>query len=544
MEKYEDVYIFGHKSPDTDSICSSMAYAYLKKQLGIKGAKAYRLGDINKETSFVLEYFGLKKPTFLNDVKLKVGDLSLYRPKSLHEDEPIKIAWDMLNNEEGWRIIPIVSDDEKVLGVLGMMDVAHIFMEVPDEEIVKHHEILYKNLVSILNGVHVGGNYNYDKLGGSLYIGTNIPDDTKINDKDVVIVGKIDQAWRLAYEHNFGCIILTNGIKPIGLEGAKCAVVCVDYTMFKTVSLVSQAISVGSIMNKNQIITFSEESYIDDISEIMRTSRHRNFPVVNRAGELYGIMSRRHLMDYKGKKVILIDHNERSQSVDGLEQATILEIIDHHRVADIQTKHPLYIRSEPVGCTSTIIYKMYKENNVDIPKNIAGIMLSAILSDTLMFNSPTCTPEDELVANELARLAEIEILEYGRKMFKAGTSIENYSVNDILLSDQKRFSFGKNTAYISQINTLDFSSIYVRLDEIIQKMEVFYKETECSLVMLMITDIIAGGSEVIAIGRDKELLVSAFGMEHSQQHMFLPGVVSRKQQIVPKLASIAITGIV
>ncbi|MCL2397530.1 MAG: putative manganese-dependent inorganic diphosphatase, partial [Defluviitaleaceae bacterium] len=292
-------------------------------------------------------------------------------------------------------------------------------------------------------------------------------------------------------------------------------------------------------MNTSDVVTFSANNYLDDISDVIQMSKHRNFPVVNEDGVLYGIISRRHLISSTGKKVILVDHNERSQSVEGLEQAEILEIIDHHRVADIQTETPLYIRSEPVGCTATIISKMYRENGVAIPKDMAGIMLSAILSDTLMFSSPTCTPSDKAAAEQLAAIADVDMTDYGRQMFKAGASIEKYSVEQILAMDRKRFTFGQHAAYISQINTLDFASLANRLDEIFHKMEVFYAENHCGLVMLMITDIVAGGSEILAVGRAKELLQTAFGMKIDERHIFLPGVVSRKSQIVPVLTNIA-----
>ena len=544
VQNHEHIHIFGHKNPDTDSICSSIAYAHLKRELGERGATAYRLGDVNKETAFVLKHFGIKKPPILHDIRLKLRDLELYQPDTLTEHEPVKKAWDMLVQSDGSRIIPIVSETKEVKGILAMGDVTGIFMEVSDEDVVKRHEILYHNLVSILGGCEIGGKYNYEKLDGSLYVGTNFDDNTIITDKDVVITGKVENAWNLAYKYNFGCIILTNGVAPTGLEGAKCAIVCVDHSMFKAISLVSQAISVGSLMNVGTAITFSENNYLDDVSDVMRTSRHRNFPVLDKDGALYGIVSRRHLMSSGGKKVILIDHNERSQSVEGLEQAEIVEIIDHHRVADIQTESPLYIRSEPVGCTSTIINKMYRENGVAIPKDIAGAMLSAILSDTLMFSSPTCTPADKLAAEALAAIAGVDIMDYGREMFKAGTAIEKTSVDALLAMDRKRFTLGKHTAYISQINTLDFAGIATRVDEIFRKMRAYYEKTPCDLVMLMITDIVAGGSEILAVGRAKDLLDTAFGMKMSEDHIFLPGVVSRKKQIVPILTQIATTGII
>jgi len=543
--KSDHIYVFGHQHPDTDSICSAIAYAHMMRAIGEGGAAAYRLGDTNKETDFALDYFGVPRPPFLHDVRMRMSDLELYQPETCKETEPVKTAWDMLSNYDGSRIVPIVSGDNKVKGVIGLGDLTSIFMEVSDEDLVKRHEVLYSNLVDILGGRQIGGSYNYEKLSGSLYLGTNFPENAEITDKDVVITGRVDNAWRLAFEYDFGCIILTNAAVPKGLENAKCAVLCVEHSMYKAISLISHAISLGSLMNPDDdIITFSEDNYLDDVADVMRIAKHRNFPVVNKDGELFGIVSRRHLMSYQGKRVILIDHNERSQSVEGLEQAEIMEIIDHHRLADVQTESPLYIRSEPVGCTATIINKMYREYDVEMPCDIAGIMLSAILSDTLMFSSPTCTPADKTAAEALAAIAGVDITEYGRKMFQAGTSIEDYSVEEILDMDCKRFTFGKDTAYISQVNTLDFASLANRLDEMLAKMNEFYQEKACGLVMLMITDIVAGGSEILAVGKAKELLWTAFGMKIHESHIFLPGIVSRKSQIVPVLTHIATTGII
>ena len=534
----DKLYIFGHRSPDTDSVCSAMAYAHLKRKLGYSGASAYTLGEINRETEFALDYFKTEPPPVLHDVRIRLEDLDLYVPTALSSSQPVKAAWDLLRTQEGSRIIPITRTDGGVEGIITVADVANIFMELSDEDIVKRHEIRYDNLLEILGGKVIAGKYNYDVLCGRLHIGTNF-DDAAINDKDVIITGRMSSALHCAYELNCGCIILTNGVNPHGLEKADCAIVCVDTTMFETVSLVNQAISIGSVMNEKNVVTFAENSYLEDVIDVMRISRHRNFPVVDRDGRLTGIISRRHLMSNAGRKVILVDHNERSQSVDGLEQAEILEIIDHHRVADIQTDSPLYVRSEPVGCTATIVCKMYLENNIAIPQNLGGLLLSAILSDTLMFSSPTCTPDDIKMAELLAAIANVDLTEYGREMFAVSTSLEGVSVENILAQDRKPFTFGQYRAFISQINTLDFAAIIDRIDEFLQKMEEFYESHDCSLVMLMITDIVSKGSEIIAVGRGKRLLEQAYGMTRNERRMFLPGVVSRKKQVVPTLTQFA-----
>ncbi|MCL2575331.1 MAG: putative manganese-dependent inorganic diphosphatase [Defluviitaleaceae bacterium] len=534
----DKVYIFGHKNPDTDSICAAVAYANLKREIGVVGATAYRLGDISLETEFVLDYFGVPIPELLTDVKGRIGDLKVYDPVSILETEPIKTAWDMMLNSDTSRLVPITDGSNKLKGILGMGNVTQIFMDDSDDDITEHHEILYENLIRILNGRQVGGNYKYEQFCGNLYAGP-VPDGAVICDKDIVISGSIENAWKLAYEYDFGCIILTNGIAPKGLENAKANIVCVNASTFKVVSLIKQAISVRSIMNTSGIISFTKDDYIDKVLEIMRGNRFRNFPIINDDGTLYGVLSRRHVMGVAGKKVIMVDHNERSQSVEGLEQADIIEIIDHHRLADIQTEAPLYSHMEPLGCTCTIIYKMYKEHEAEIPKDMAGLMLAAILSDTLNFTSPTSTSIDKATGEKLAAIAGVDIAEFGRAMFKAGTNLDKMSIAEMLNVDRKRFSFGEKSAYISQFNTLDFEAVMKRKDEILQELANFYNANECSLAMLMLTDLDRNGSEIFAVGRAKEMADVAFGMKSDQNHIFLDGVVSRKKQIVPDLSKAA-----
>ncbi|MCL2855225.1 MAG: putative manganese-dependent inorganic diphosphatase [Defluviitaleaceae bacterium] len=535
MEHLKDkVYIFGHKSPDTDTVASAITYAHLKQQLGMAGARAYRLGEINQETEFVLNYFGVDAPPLLKDVKRRVGDLEFYKPETVCGHEPVKTAWDIMRHGEGSRLVPITCEKGKLAGIIGMADVTEIFMDGYD---IARHEILYENLINILEGKHFGGKYKYDRLEGRVYVG-GIPQGSEICDKDIIICGNLEYAWKMYYEHDFGCIILTSDVEPRGFDGVKCAIVCVDCAAFTAVKLISQAISIRSVMNTESILTFSPESYVDDMLETMRNRRYRNFPIVASDGTLLGILSRRHVMLVGGKKVVLVDHNERSQSVDGLDQAEIVEIIDHHRLADIQTNAPPYSRIEPVGCTCTIIYKMYKENGVDIPKPIAGLLLSAILSDTLAFTSPTCTAQDKAAAEALATIAGVDVEEYGKEMFRAGTNLDKMSVAQMLTTDIKKFTFGKTDAYVAQINVMDFEGLMAREAEITEELTKFYEVNNCRLLVFMVTDIIRNGSELFAVGDAKKIAQEAFGMAEGSSRIFLPGVVSRKSQIIPKLTRI------
>jgi len=534
------VYVFGHTNPDTDSICSAIAYAELKKQLGYPSAAAYRLGDINSETRFVLDYFNVAVPELVTDVGPTLYDLEVYKPESIAVDAPILDAWHQFKDMTGSRILPVVDKEGKYSGILSMTDLSSFFMENIDEDIVYEYEILFKNLINVLDVIEVKGEYEYEKVEGKICL-TNRINDTELTDRDIVITGDQQVAQKRAEEGKCGCLIVTNGIAIPQVE-TECCIVAVETSMFKTVNLVNQSISVGSLAQKENIIAFALDSQIDDVISIVQSSAYRNFPVMDSEGEFAGVISRRHLIEYNKKKVILIDHNERSQSVEGLEQAEILEIIDHHRVADVQTDSPLFIRSEPLGSTATIVYKMFMESRAAITRKVAGMLLSAILSDTLMFNSPTTTEDDKVAAKNLATIAEIDIDEYSREMFTVALSLKGSKPIDILAMDRKRFTFGRNVVFISQVNTLDFKSILEMEDALKTAMDEFIAERECHLYILMITDIVECGTELVVAGRARDLAVKAFGLPAKEHSVFLPGVVSRKKQIVPKLTYAAQVG--
>jgi len=534
------VYVFGHRNPDTDSICSAIAYAELKRQTGYPSATAYRLGDINSETRFVLDYFNVPVPELVSDVGPTLYDLEVYKPDPISTDAPIRNAWYQFKTMTGSRIMPVVDKDGVYSGILSLSDLPNFFMENIDENTVCEYEILFKNLMNVLDVTKIDGEYKYDEIEGRICL-TGRLDNIEFCDKDVVITGDEQIALKIAKEGKCGCLIITNEITIAQVE-TNCCIVHVKTSLFKTINLVNQSISVGSLARKENIIAFALDSQIDDVINIVQSSAHRNFPVMDSDGEFAGVISRRHLIEYNKKKVILIDHNERSQSVEGLEQAEILEIIDHHRVADVQTDSPLFIRSEPLGSTATIVYKMFMETQSAITRKIAGMLLSAILSDTLMFNSPTTTEDDKIAAKNLATIAEIDIDEYGREMFSVSLSLKGVNPTDILAIDRKRFAFGRNVVFISQVNTLDFKSILDMEEALREAMEAFIAESECHLYILMITDIVECGTELLVAGRARDLTSKAFGLPVKERSIFLPGVVSRKKQIVPKLTYAAQVG--
>lgn len=528
------IHIFGHKNPDTDSICSTIAYAHLKRELGYDSATACRLGELNDETKFVLNFFNMEVPEFIEDVEAKLSDLTLYPPSIVSKHDPIKRAWDILKEAPRSRLIPVVDKDNILEGIISISDITRHLMEYSDINVTQKYEILFDNFLEILDSEVKYGSYKFRKIEGRIIIGSPDNNDT-LDSGDILITSRISSAKKYRDTTNVGCIIVTNNRDISELSNSNIAIVTVAEDIYRVVSYINQSISIGSIMRTKDLITFSENNSIEEIKNVLKDSPHRNFPVIQGKGSLIGIISRRHIIDYPKRAAILIDHNERGQSAEGIENAEILEVIDHHRVADIQTDQPLYIRSEPVGCTATIVYRMYRENLVEIPKNIAGVMLSAILSDTLIFTSPTCTDKDRVTAEELADIAEVDLQKYAKKMFEAGSSDDLGDLERLLIMDCKAFTFGTANSSISQINTLNINKLLKDQDEIFRELELFNSQRRNDLTILMVTDITKSGSQIFISGKEKDLARRAFNIENKENTIFLEGVVSRKKQVVPKL---------
>ncbi len=530
------IYIFGHKRPDTDSICSTIAYTNLKKALGFDNVQAYRLDKVNKETKFILDYFNVEEPKLLPDLELKVKDLNLYNPKKISSNDAVKKAWDLLLETKGSRIIPCVDETEELQGIISVGDLTNLLMDTSDEELTEKYEIIFENFIEVIEAEVLREGYKYHRVEGQIIISSKDASDS-ITNKDILITSRVEFAKEYLEKTNCGCVIVTNDkdISELETIESSCAIYKVKTDLYNVITNIKKAVSVYSVMQKDELVVISSSAYLDDAIKQLQTSAHRNFPVVGKRGQFVGILSRRHLIDYERKQAILIDHNERNQSVDGINNAEILEIIDHHRVADVQTDSPILIRSEPVGCTSTIIYKMYRENNVPIPRTMAGLMMSAIISDTLKFSSPTCTAEDVNAARALSTVCEIDIDEFAVNMFKAGTSIKDLTFDELLNMDTKVFNIADSVVYISQINTLDLDDVDARRDEYMASMDKFCEQTMCSLLILMVTDIINGGSKIIPYGKMTMLAEKAFHIPNDQSSIYLEGVVSRKKQIVPRL---------
>lgn len=536
------IYVFGHKNPDTDSICASISYAHLKHILGNENVEAVRLGKVNKETQFALNYFGVKAPRLLENIKPQVSDMNFYSVPPVYVVDSVKKAWDVMT-ENGRQMIPILYHDNKLAGVISVSDIAKTYIGLTDGSVLKNHRTPFINIASVLDGKVIAGSYPHAYVLGDVYTTASISDETQLNETDIIITGANNTRIQKALSSGAGCVIITDqNMDNLTIkvpESSQTAIICTPFSFFKAIKMISQSISVKNILKKENITFFETDDYLDEVKQIMLNTSYRHFPIIDQEGEVKGLISKRHLLDIQKKKVILVDHNERGQSADGIEQAEILEIIDHHRVANLDTGNPLYLRAEPVGCTNTIIGKMYEENNIMPPKAIAGIMLSAILSDTLIFKSPTCTPDDERIAKRLAEIADVDLYAYGTELLAAGTSLEGTSPKELLNIDRKVFTIGKYNLSVAQINTGDFKSIFKIKEDIMAEMAHLEESEKLDLCMLMVTDIVVGGTELLVVGKERQLAEQLFGLEPEDDSIFLKDVFSRKKQIVPKLMSLS-----
>lgn len=538
----KEIYVFGHRNPDTDSICSAISYAHLKSALGLDNVKAVRLGKVSKETNFALNYFNVEAPTLIEHIKPQVSDMKYYAIPPIYVVDSVKKAWDVMT-EHRRPMIPVLYPDHKLAGVVSISDISKTYIGLTDGTVLQKHRTPFVNIPAVLEGKIVCGEYPQPYVEGEVFTTASITEKDKLEDVDIVITGSNQALVDMALNSGAGCVIITDqDMDAINFNNKPengCAVICTPYSFFKTIKMISQSISVKNLIGNQDLIYFHTEDTIDEVKEVMLNTTHRHFPVVDEEGKVKGIISKRHILDIQKKPVILVDHNERDQSAKGIEQAEIREIIDHHRIANIDTVGPVYLRAEPVGCTSTIVAKIYEENNIMPPREIAGLMLSAILSDTLMFKSPTCTETDIKMATRLAKIAEVNIEEYGMDLIAAGTSLEGMSPRELLDMDRKPFIMGEYNTAVAQINTGDFKSIYKMREEILAEMEILRGEENLDLVVLMVTDVLVGGTELFAVGTGKWIVERAFELPKSDDSIFLKDVYSRKKQIIPQLTAAA-----
>lgn len=535
------IYVIGHKNPDTDSICSAIAYTYLKNEIDEKEYVAKRAGQINEETQFVLNYFGVEVPGYVNDIGTQVKDIEIRETEGVSRDISLKRAWNLMK-ELNVVTLPVTKHG-RLEGVITTEDIAEAYMDVRDSKRLSTAHTAFKNIVDTVDGTMICGNIDAYYIKGKVLIAAANPDlmENYIESGDLVILGNRYESQLCAIEMNAGCIVVCEGanvsmtIRKMA-EEHNCTVISSPHDTYTVARLINQSMSISYFMCIENLITFRTDDFTDDIKSIMGKKRYRDFPIEDKKGHYVGMISRRNLLNADKKKIILVDHNERSQAVDGLENAEILEIIDHHRIGSLETMSPVYFRNQPLGCTATIIFQLFAEAGAQMPKDMAGLLCAAILSDTLMFRSPTCTIVDKMAAEALAKIAEIEIEKFATEMFQAGSNLKNKSPEEIFYQDFKKFVIGDLNIGVGQINSLNAEELTDIKEKLVTYLDKAYKEHGITIIYFMLTNIITESTEVIYVGNGAEsLLEEAFSKTAENNSVMLKGVVSRKKQFIPVL---------
>ena len=541
-ERKKKVWVVGHKNPDTDSICAAISYAHLKNKTEDGTFVPRKAGNINNETKYVLQRFGVEEPKTIKDVGAQLKDIDYRRTQGVSGHYSLKKAWELMR-ELDVVTLPVVDDNKRLTGVIVNGDIAYSYMDVLDNRILGRAKTQYKNIIETINGTMVTGNDHAYFVRGKVVVasGNRAAMREEIEDDDLVILGNIKERQQIALEQNASCIVVCgesvvdDEIIALARE-RECVLITTDYDSFTTARLIHQSMPIRYFMTKNNLVTFELDDYVDDVKEVMSKIRHRDFPILDEQRHLIGMMSRRNLLNMKKKQIILVDHNEKMQAVDGIEQADILEIIDHHRLGSLETLSPIFFRNQPLGCTATIIYQMYLEKGVEIEPQIAGLLCSAIISDTLMFRSPTCTAMDKTAAEALAKIAGVDVKELATAMFEAGSDFKSKTTEEIFYQDFKVFDsddiqFG--VAQVSAVSRKQLNTIKPALQEYMHKV---LEEKGLKMVFVMLTDIFQEETELIyAGGMAKPVIEKAFGAEEQDGGFLLPNVVSRKKQLIPQM---------
>ena len=540
------VRVVGHKNPDTDSICAAIAYANLKSQ--IDDTMEYipmRAGSVSAETAFVLDYFKADIPALLKDVGTQIKDIHIIRTEGVSSNLSMKKAWEMMKILNVVTL-PVVNKRGKLEGLIVTSDIAKSYMDVYDSTILAEARTQYRNIIETLDGKIVAGNEHGYFIKGKVVVGAGTPDTLKsdVAEDDLVIISDREESQLICIEANCSCIIVTNGFdiskEVINAANAKdVVVISTPYDIFTAARLINQSMPIKSFMTKENLIYFDLDDYVDDVRDTVSKIRHRDFPILDENQNYVGMFSRRNLMNARKKQVILVDHNETSQAVANIDEAEILEIIDHHRIGSLETIGPVYFRNQPLGCTGTIIYQMYMEKGVEVTPQMAGLMCAAILSDTLVFRSPTCTPVDKSTALILAEIAQIDVDEFAQKMFEAGSNFANKTEDEILNQDFKIFHSGYYTFGVSQISALsrnELDKVQARVVPLLDKMQV---EKQLDMLFVMLTDILNESTYLIYSGAEAaSIAASAYNQPQSKDGIMLKGVVSRKKQLIPELINV------
>ncbi|MBE5822857.1 MAG: putative manganese-dependent inorganic diphosphatase [Butyrivibrio sp.] len=541
IEDNRPIFVTGHKNPDTDSICAAITYANLKNKAFGGNYIACRAGHLNEETQFVLSHFGVDVPAYIKDVRTQVRDMEIRRLDGVSSDLSLKNAWTKMRDADV--VTLCATEGDKLAGIVTTNDIVETYMDVIDPHILSQARTSYRNIVETLDGELIVGNIDDSLENGKVVIAAASPEmmENVIEKGDVVILGNRYETQLCAIELEASCIIVCEGaevtrtIKSQANEhGTK--IITTPHDTFVVARLINQSMPIDYIMKKDNLATFYMDDFIEDIQEVMASMRHRYFPVLDKNDNYIGMISRRNFLGAHKKQLILVDHNEKNQAVNGADSAEILEIIDHHRLRTIETSGPVFFRNQPLGSTCTIIYLMYKEYGVEIDPTTAGLLLAAILSDTLMFRSPTCTQVDRNAGEELSKIASIDYEEFAKEMFHAGSNLSGKSATEILHQDFKKFTVDDMTIGIGQINSMSSEELIEIKNRIEPELKSVTGDDGLDMIFFMLTNIIDESSEIIFSGNKAlHTINSAFGLSAEGNSVILPGVVSRKKQLLPAI---------
>ena len=535
----DSVYVIGHKNPDTDSVVSAMAYAALQNALGDNRYVAARYGHLNTETAFLLNRFGFQPPVYLRTVRTQVADIDFDTPPSIGAGVPVSYAWQLLHKDNNAvSALPIIQEDGRLFGLITGGGMAECDMKSVLEPVASAIPVF--NLLSALEGHIINAEQDsFDEISGEVIIA--LPGcESQIHAGSIVLCGDQKEIADLAIDCGASCLIFCSTSLGEQYRGRSCSTCLIvsPFEAYRASRLIFQSVPVGRIACTKDLQFFHLSDYLDDVRDRVTQSRFRSYPVLDEEDKVIGTLSRYHLIRPRKKKVVLVDHNEMGQAVAGLEQADIIGIIDHHRLADVQTGNPVFMRNEPIGSTTSIIAKMYQEHGLMPSPQLAGLMAAAIISDTVMFKSPTCTLHDKVLAERLARHAGIDCEELGKAIFSRGVSAE-MPAEDLLRYDMKEFHLATHSLIISQITTVDSDPFLRMQDDFIRSLEKIRKEKQYDIAMMMITNVLKEGTELLFAG-DADIIRNAFTPDEELKgnHVFLPQVLSRKKQIVPALSQI------
>jgi manganese-dependent inorganic pyrophosphatase len=538
----EEIHVIGHINPDTDSVCSALAYAALKQKLTGKHYVAKRAGQINAETRFVLQKFDVPEPEYLSDVRTQVYDIDVEQVKGVGSDISLKRAWEIMK-EGALATLPVVQEDGTLEGLITIEDIAKSYMDVYDNRIIASAKTPFRNLVETLEGEMIVGDPEEVIRSGKCLIAAANPDlmESYIEKDDIVILGNRYESQLCAIEMDAKCIIVCDGslvsftIKKLA-QSKGCFIIKTPYDTYTATRLVNQSMPIRHFMKNHDLVSFHRYDYIDDIRETMAKKRYRDFPIMDANGTYYGMISRRSLLGARKKRLVLVDHNEVSQAVDGLSEAEVLEVIDHHRIGSLETMNPVFFRNQPLGCTATIIYQMYQEHEVEVSREIAGLLCSAILSDTLIFRSPTCTDTDREAAKKLAAIADIDPESYAAEMFTAGSDLSKKSPEEIFYQDFKKFVINEVSFGVGQINSMTQQELEAVKSKMIPYMEKAMADHGIPMLFFMLTNILQGTTQLLYAGTGaRELALESFHLPKDTEEILLENTVSRKKQIIPAM---------